>query len=291
MPHPAEKVDKNKRTFLALGRTLFVTGISGWVFFLYEKLGGLRSEAIEIEDLFPNWSDFQVVPGTHHPVYGYHPEIQTALESLAPLMRRLDPVVMAGADALPPADLARELMLIGGPVSNAISSRLHGYRYAGRKISVRPYKHTGLRWCFYYPYQRDDDPKSIRYIFGKLQPTMPKGIIDLNASRLLAPPRFSRFDEATGLIRSDYLLLTVVPNSLCRYSTGSTIIDVADLQGQGQQVFADILRFSDRRKELANALRGKRYFQALYEVPVSHDDQKRTTTPSEAKLIDVHVLT
>jgi len=291
---PEGSVDR--RAFLALGKVIGLAGINGWVFFMYKKLeklepssANLEQSEVEIEDLFPMWPDVQVVPGSHHPVDGYHPDIQIALERLTPLVPRIDPIVTAGADALPPADLSRDLVLIGGPVSNVISLSLHGYKYTGDKISVSPERNTGLRWCFHYPFPSDDDLPYSRYVDGKLRTTMPKALVDTHASGYLAKPQFCKTDPQ-GRIEFDYLLLTVVPNSIRSNFTGSTIIDVADLQGQGDKVFADVLRDSASISELAEAVNGKRYFQALYEVPVAHDDSQCATTPATPRLLDVHLL-
>ncbi len=285
---PKDKINRGRRNFLAIGTTFLITAFSGGAFFMLDFLDKLKSEAVEVEDLFPYWSEVQVVPGQQHPVFGFHPDTKNALESLAPLARRSEPLVTGGLDSSPRPDPSRELVLIGTPITNPISTRLHGYRFEGPKISVQPNRDTGLRWCFYYPIQRYNDPLSIRYVYGEPQPTMPKAIRDRKASKPLTQNLFSRHDDA-GFIRSDYLLLTVVPNSLLGQSTGSTIIDVSDLQGQGTKTFAKILRSSDKRKELAKAVKGKRYFQALYEVPVSHDFNEYTTTPGEPKLNDVHI--
>jgi len=287
---PKSKITR-RGVFTVLGKMLMA---GGWVFFLYDRLKDFmswRSSIVGIEDLFPMWPNVQVVPGSHHPVDGYHPDIQIALERLTPLVPRSDPIIIKGANELPLPDLSRDLVLIGGPVSNVISlMNVHGYSYSGNKISVRPVRRTGFRWCFHYPFPSDDDLPSFRYVAGKLRSTMPKALVDTRASGSLAEPRFCKLDQKTGRIQSDYLLLTVMPNRIRHDFTGSTIIDVADLQGQGDKVFADVLRDSASRSELAKAVRRKRYFQALYEVPVSHDDSQCTTTPGTPRLLDVHLL-
>jgi excisionase family DNA binding protein len=289
LTHPTPSSGLSRRAFLALGKAVAI-GSSGWIFVLYQKLEKIRSSPVEVSDLFPRWPDIQVVPGSHHPVDGFHPDIQIALERLAPLVPRVDPVVIAGADALPPADLARDLVLIGGPISNSISLDLHGYQYDRDKISVQPVRNTGLRWCFYYPNQCDDDPQFRRYVAGKLRATKPKALMDRCASGMLSQPRFSAVERGTDRIQSDYLLVTVVPNTLARSATGSSIIDVADLCGQGDKTFGDLLRDADSRRELALAVKGRPYFQALYEVSVTHDDAKAETTPGAPRLVDVQVL-
>jgi len=285
----------SRRQFMALGKTLRrgIASVAG-VFIiwdhLWEHLKNLKPYTVELDELFPMWPEIQVVPGTHHPVDGYHSDVRIALERLTPLVPRFDPIVVARADELPRADLARDLVLIGGPVTNAISLRLHGYEYSNEKISNRPTRKTTLRWCFHYPRKRRNDPSNSRYVAGKLRATMPKALVDRQATGDLALPRYCRVDPETGRIQSDYLLLTVMPNSVLGRSTGFTIIDVADLHGQGDKVFADVLGDDSSRKELAEAVSGKRYFQALYEVPVTHDDANRTTSPGTPTLLDYQVL-
>jgi len=287
---------------VAAGKAL-ISGIDGWVFVLWDKLRETSKDPVEtskiksiveISDLFPTWSEFQIVPGTHHPIEGYAPDVRTALERLEPLVPKSDPVVFVAAADLRLAITNRDMVLIGGPITNLLSRQVHGYRFHKRKnkIDVRPFKKTGLRWCFEYPYPSSHDQTIIRYAGGVLKvTTLPKGIVDLNVkTAALAEPRFSRVDPENGLLESDYLLLTVVPNTMGNQSTGCTIIDVADLHGQGDKIFADLLDNPEYRKELANAVEGSRFFQALYEVPVRHDTNRQETTPLNPKLLDVHRL-
>lgn len=283
-------MDRGRRkALMALGK-FFCLGMSGWIFVCYDKLQPYLSQRlVEIEDLFPWWPDVQVVPGSHHPVYGYHSDVRIALEQLTPLLRVTKPLLVRELNELPSSDLARDLLLIGGPVANAISLKVHGYQYSGKKISVDRVEDTGLRWSFHYPYKTDDDPSYSRYVDGRLEPKMPKALVDHHASAPLAQPRYCPIDSHTGRIRGDYLLVTVVPNKLTSYSTGSTIIDVADLQGQGDKVFP-ILLDDSHRGELAGAVKGKSYYQALYEVAVKHDDEFCVTFPGPPRLIDVHIL-
>jgi hypothetical protein len=261
------------------------------VFFLWDKLEA-RVADVDVADLFPEWRDAQVVPGRHHPVDGFHPDIVDALRELAPLIPRADLPIVLGSDAdLPSANPRGNLVLIGGPISNVLSSRLHGHHFDGRKISVNPVTSTSLRWHFHYPFPRDDDPPFSRYVGGSLrEKTMAKALVDSHSSGALGMPRFSKVDNDTGRIESDLLLITVLPNTLGSRATGATIIDVADLQGQGDKAFAVVLQDHLLRRELYNATKGKRYFQALYHVPVLHDDASRTTRPGMPQLADIHVL-
>jgi hypothetical protein len=283
------QVDRRK-ALMVLGRTALAVGSSGWVFFIWDKLAKLKENRVEIDALFPMWHDIQVIPGKHHPDYGYHPDTQAALERLTPLVPRSLPIHTAPADDLPTADLARDSVLIGGPVANPVSRHLYGYTFERGKLSIEPTVNTGLRWSFYYPYKGKDDPTFSRYVAGELHATMPKAVLDRRASRSSALPLFNKYDPETGLIDSDYLLLTVVPNTLLPYSTGSTVIDVASLQGQGEKVFADILRDNGRRKELSDAVHHRQYFQAFYELPVTHNSTKHETTPGVPRLRDVYIL-
>lgn len=274
----------------AVAGKFLLAGAGGWVFIAWDGLKARWAAEVEVNDLFPRWAEVQVVPGRHHPIDGYPPDVKIALDRLTPLIPRSHPVVTVGLDHLPSANLAGELVLIGGPVANMLSRQLHGYRFSNNKLSVRPMRKTGFRWCFSYPYRKAEDPHFSRYIGGELRETMPKAIIDLHGTGPMAVPRFSAVDPESGKIRSDFLLLTVTPNTLLRYSSGSSIVDVTDLQGQADKVFADLLLDDGRRVELAKAVRRKRHFQALYEVPVMHDDRKRETRPGVPTLIDVHVL-
>lgn len=278
-----------RRALLVLGKAAQV-GLSGAVFFVWNKLAEFRESPVAVEDVFPMWADIQVVPGEQNPNYGYHPDTQIALDRLTPLVPRSGRVVVATSDDLPNRDLARDLLLIGGPVSSADSRNLHGHTFENGKLSPLPTGETGFRWRFWYPYGSQGDPSFSRYVKGELRTTMPKALIDRRAMGLTAKPQFSKYDPETGLVLSDYLLVTVVPNTFLTSATGRTIIDIASLHGQGEKVFPDVLRDHDRRKELFQAVNHKQYFQALYELPISHDLWKKETTPGPPELKDVWVF-
>lgn len=268
-----------------------LSGASGWIFHLWDRYKHLKPAQVSVEDLFPAWNSVQIVPGTHHPVVGYPHDVQVALEKLIPLVPRAHRVVTAPLRDMLSADKAGNLVLIGGPIANDLSLHVHGYRFdKKKKISIDPVTETGLRWAFSYPFKQKDDPSFSRYDAGTLRSTMPKAIVDRRSSGIVGKPRFSGVDYNTGRITSDFLLITVVPNILLRRSTGSTIIDVADLHGQGDKVFAELLRDGHRRRELGKFVQRHRYFQALYEVPVTHDDDARETRPGVPNLLDVAIL-
>jgi hypothetical protein len=76
-----------------------------------------------------------------------------------------------------------------------------------------------------------------------------------------------------------------LPNADDRGSLGGTIIDIGDLHGQGDKLFAQILRDNATRRELKRRIGRGRYFQALYEVDVRHDDASMLTEPTGARLV------
>lgn len=261
-------------------------GISGWMFFVCDKLILGDASKSDVAELFPSWHESWLVPGSHHPKQGLHPDVEQAANNLLPLFPKLHDARRLALDELPNPNFSDDLLLIGGPVSSALSMHVHGHRFHGTKISERPVRNTQLRWQFHYPSAKAADPKFLRYMNETLRPTMVKGIVDTKASGELAMPFYSRIDHDQR-ITSDYLLITVVRNRFAKISSGSTIIDIADLHGQGDKAFASIMDSSSARRELASALKGKKYFQALYEVRVKHDDSTRRTFPGAARLLDV----
>jgi hypothetical protein len=271
----------------------FISGIvgSGTKFFLWDQLAGLESKPVpSIEELFPFWKDIQLVPGIVHPVDGFNPDVKDAQVKIAPLMYRSVPVECLSLEKLPEAALHRDLLLIGGPITNPISCKLHGYQFEGQKISVSPITDVGTRWSFHYPYRTTEDMAFRRYVGGTLRAAWPQAIIDHKARGKAAVPLYPKVNPETEQILSDYLLITVMPNDLRPDSTGATIIDVADLHGQGDKTFTDILGDSELCRELHDASKGKRYFQVLYEVPVTHDDEKKLSMPGRPHLMDIFAL-
>lgn len=283
-----------RRGFLAFGKTFLwaaaTAGMSGWGVAVCDKINEGELRPVDVADLLPSWADIQIVPGSHHPVLGYHPDIQIALDRLARIVPRTLPVVGRSVNELPLPDFGRDLILVGGPVSNVLSEQIHGYSFHGDKISPMPFRETGLRWCFHYPHKSDSDPLLRRYVAGEVRPSMPKGVVDLNAHSPLDCPMYPSYDPETERIQSDYLLVTVLPNQFGARSTGATLIDVADLQGQGDKAFACIMEKEELRRELGTRVGRNRYFQALYRVAVHHDDHLRETTPGAIELIDVEVF-
>jgi excisionase family DNA binding protein len=280
----------DRRQLLTVIGAVFASGVSGWMTFVWDRLARFGENRVDVEELLPCWRTVQVSVGMHHTVEGYHPDTQEALQTIAPHIVRSDRVIVDGSDSFPTVDPYRDLLLIGGPATNLLSRRLHGYSSVGKKLSERPTLSTGLRWCFFYPQPSEHDPDFSRYVRGELRRTMSKALLDCRAQGLLAEPRYCRFEKTHGRVLSDFLLLTVMPNKLENHASGFYVIDVADLHGQGNKVFARIVGDSQRRKELSEAVGRKRYFQALYEVPVMHSPIHCKTSPGTPKLLDVHVL-
>ena len=255
--------------------------------FAYDAL--VKKEVtVDLLDLFPSFDKTQLVPGSHHPAEGFHPDVLAALNGLAPILNGLQPTKYVEFRSLPAPDLSKDLLLLGGPISNELSLKLHGHTFSGKKISPLPNQRSGFRWHFFYPEPTFGEPAYSRYVSGQLLPKMRKAIVDTRA-----PSNANVFDSRCGddgLISTDYLLITVQPNPFAN-GNGSTVVEVADLQGQGDKAFSRLLANDAARRELQTELRSSRHFQALYEVPVVHNSSRAETMPGIPKLRGIAPLT
>lgn len=251
--------------------------------FAYEKLFK-REDPVEAFDLFPSLSQAQLIPGSHHPDEGFHPDIYDALSALTAKLVTSKPYTSLDFQSLPAPNKGGHLLLLGSPISNELTLQLHGHTFAGRKISVNPSNRSGFRWHFCYPESEARELSYSRYVFGRLEPKMRKIIIDERAP--ISANEYSSSCNDDGTISNDYLLITVQQNTFSKGS-GTSIIEVSDLQGQGAKAFPMILENEAARRELKSKLGASKYFQALYEVPVAHDSIKRTTSAGLPKLVDV----
>ncbi|WP_149303165.1 helix-turn-helix domain-containing protein [Pareuzebyella sediminis] len=255
----------------------------------YKGLDDKNLSKTEIRSVFNFWDKITLHPGQTHPKWGgLHPDVKHASREIVKLTELPEDALFVGYDGLPDTEKQGNLLLIGGPISNDLSCELHGYKFLNEnKISIKPSKNIGTRWSFYFPVPEKGDLLGFsRFVEGEEIKTWPKAIEDNQLKGAAKGPIFSPFDPHTGRIISDFLLITVVPNQLTKYSSGSTIVDVADLHGQGNKAFSQIISNKDRLKELMDAVDGKRYYQALYEVFVSHDDYQKTTNIKKIELVD-----
>lgn len=277
-------------------RLVVVAGLAKWLGaaatggvvgnFAYDALTK-REEKVELLHLFPSFDATQLVPGSHHPEEGFHPDVLAALNGLLPMLNALRRTTPVDFKMLPVPDRSKDLLLLGGPISNELSRELHGHAFTGSKISPLPTRRSGFRWHFFYPDLVAGEPPYSRYVSNTFRSTMRKALVDTKApsSARLVDSRTG----ADGFIANDYLLITVQPNSVVEGS-GTTIVEVADLQGQGDKAFATVLATEALRRELHSGIKAAKSFQALYEVPVQHNNLKRTTSPGVPKLVGLQLL-
>jgi hypothetical protein len=284
-----------KKTAKVIG-SIVTAGISGWGLFMWDRWASDRSHnaRIEIGQLFSEWNDINLVPGTAHPQFGFHPDIVEAQDKLIKLIHKdkMKTEFRSLVD-LPAVDRNRNLLLIGGPISNRTSREWQGFmrdQHSGTLTRSRRHPY-GLRWEFLYPSSKNYAMQVRRYVCGQLVSTSQKFIEDAQATHV-ARERCGSVDAETGKLTGDVLLISYLPNILSASSEGNAIVDVADLHGQGDKAFARILQEDSLRLELYEATRkrGFRFFQALYEVPVYHQDDIKHTDSGNPRLIDVFRL-
>lgn len=253
---------------------------------------GNNAVETDIRDLFSNWNELNLFPGIAHPKYikGFHPDVAEAQNSISKLMDASGKVEFRPLDQCLKMSLNENYLLIGGPISNELSRTLHGYKVVNQKISENPSQSNDFRWHFNYPESKQTDYKYSRFVNGEERSTMPKAIVDKLAKVGTRKYNLPQIYTENERISTDYLLLTVIENKLSGKSTGKQIIDIADLNGQGNKAFAIIMSDKNRRNQLRKAVNNKPYYQALYEVKVLHDDFNRITSLGEISLINVHLL-
>ena len=254
--------------------------------FTYDRLTRREADA-DLKDFLPSFARSQLVPGSHHPEERFHPDVYDALCSLSAVLVGSKTPECVDFERLPSPNTSGDLLLLGGPISNELSRQLHGHTMVGKKISPLPDARSGFRWHFYYPEAVPGEPAYSRYVAGRLEPKMRKAIVDSKA-----PASANTIDSRCnpdGSIANDFLLVTVQPNSL-GLGSGTTIIEIADLQGQGDRACAALLQNEAARRELLAKLGSAKYFQALFDVPVLHDSKTASSSPGVPKLVGVSPL-
>lgn len=282
-----------RRTFLA---TIGIASLSPFynkviVEWLADSYGSNTIDT-DIKDLFGFWNELNLFPGSAHPKFkkGFHPDVAEAQNSISSLMETSGKVEFRPLNECLKLPSNENYLLVGGPISNELSRKLHGYSLNGQKISNNPVHTNKFRWHFHYPNPSADDVRYSRFVNGAETSTQPKAIVDKLATRGNRKYILPQIYPGSERISTDYLLITVVENIINGYSTGKHLIDVADLNGQGNKAFAMIMADKERRKELKNSVNEKPYFQALYEVEVLHDDFNKITSLGKVSLRDIHLL-
>lgn len=251
-------------------------GISGWGTWAWEKWS---KRVIDVDplEIFPSFASTQLSKGEHHPERGFHSDVRVALDEMTSILIARRSATELPLEALPEVNRDGNIILLGGPISNELTRELHGHTISPeKKVSKLPNSRMGFRWHFGYPEQSTADPTFGRYVDGVFARTWPKFVIDTKANTDSTRYLESGYDPQTGLITSDYLLITVQPNTLGSHATGNTIVEISDLQGQGDKAFPRLLQNPNAMRDLADAVKGMRHFQALYSVPVKHITNKST---------------
>lgn len=285
----------------ALGSSLFYAGYSKWrgpfLVKQWQDESPAISPPVELERILPEWGHFNFVPGTAHPVEGYHPDIEEGCRSLAALIANSNAtfhnkeVRILLEHQLPKVDLKSNLCLIGGPIASTLSRQWRQFEIAADNIIRRPHGNPhNLRWDFYYERPSADAVLPTRYVRGKQVKSWPKYILDHHSAGP-AKMQSAMISPETGLLERDRLLVTYCPNLFAR-EYGTILLDIADLHGQGERSFHSILDNADLRAELEAEIRKEkaRFFQALYEVPVNHDHTDCLTLPQRPRLVGIHKL-
>ncbi|HRI04067.1 MAG TPA: hypothetical protein PLL77_10015 [Pyrinomonadaceae bacterium] len=257
-----------------------------WDYFQLDTIG---KSPKDIGRLFSGWRNMQIVPGEIHPNFGFHPDIVDAQMGLLPLLEPKQ-VMQLRLEELPKPNPNAHLLLIGGPVSNQLSRCWRGFELNNGVLRSDGKLRSALRWEFMYP-EVSKGQRFRRYVNGDVIESRQKYLADRDRPGKLGKESATK-DPETGFLTHDWLLITHIPNIIKDSAAGNAIIDVADLHGQGDKAFSTILQNDQLRNDLYTATikKGARYFQALYKVPVVHDNELKRTIAEIPELWDVFLI-
>lgn len=235
-----------------------------------------------VGSIFSPLSSYSLVPGNHNVDAFRHPDIFEPLENLVPFWSRSGhQVETIQAENLMLSPLDRNLLLIGGPVSNLASRHWRGMekeRGSGFIKRAQP-SAINARWEFVYDFGKGKSEGIWRYVDGRLHQSWPQAIIDVDTPHELKEAGYNQKRDGPKILQTDRLLITF---ALSPFSGQQKfLIDVADLHGKGNEAFARLLRNKDDLLELKKVLSDHHIysgdpFQVLYDVHVEHHDHKTT---------------
>lgn len=297
---PNEHIDRRsffKRWIgaISLAHLGALASISSFALTVYREIRNHTDPHIQtldvLEDLFVDWGRYTLLPGSANVDFRaeVHPDIIQACRAIEPLWRRPGrPVEYRSAEQLHPATKSDSLFLIGGPVSNAWAQEWQGYTRDSDGYLHRTHPPSlDLRWYFKYALAEPKWSGPLRYVDGILKPSWPQAIVDTSSGDLIRPSTMGpsrmlpNLPLPVKMLRTDWMVMSYLPNTLDT-SSNTDIIDISDFHGQGDKALG-LLHNPPRLNQLLREVRASgatRYFQALFEIPVKHDEDPRSPAPS-----------
>jgi hypothetical protein len=163
------------------------------------------------------------------------------------------------------------------------------YTRAGTRPNEPGLEHIGETVAL--PYRWHEDPRSVTTTCGRFVPGA--GLVErpnwplIHALDNGSQASFFPLVDRSGLLQSDWLVVTVVPNflSAAGLASGRTIISVAGVHGTGTRAIANVLRDKKLLVEIDDRLRARpRHFQLVFEITKLRHDARRGSRPTEVRL-------
>jgi hypothetical protein len=190
------------------------------------------------------------------------------------------------------ASLDDSLVLIGSPEAEAVTQLAFGYERKTDKSGV-----YALGNVIDLPYCWLEDPAKVeaqswKYVEGYHKPVArPNWPVVSNVGgkqRLLFPEL-----RNDGLIATDYLLITKVPNYLTRigYQSGHSVVSIAGTHGIGTRAVSVLLRDRNVLAAIGRTIPAEsRAFQVLLRASSVRHEQGKSSSASRIELIDVQIF-
>ena len=218
----------------------------------------------------PNQSKF--IPGTSHHLFPgeMHPDDQIAAATLANAMSLGIKELKIVDNFITLKNLEGMVVALGSPVSNYLSRIVMTYEYIDKDPSkglVRDKEKSFFDLPFEFVMDADMLSKSgataKRIIKGSVR-QVPNWSLYSNIKNKLMVPIVS--DD--GQLKSDYLLITVVPNFFSKmdYDSGKTLILFAGTHGVGTKAVELLFRDEKLLKKLLKQVEHVDYWQAVIKV-------------------------
>ena len=217
-----------------------------------------------------------------------HPDIKEGAELAGPLWSQLRSPVWAKHAEMPIRPKDYPLVTIGGPRSNLVSRRLHGFETElGGKVAALPGRSRGRYSFNYTDLSLENSPR--RFVARELvAATGRHALHDADRDQVLRA-----ITDSHGMLEADFLLVTSSQNPFARES--GRVVDIADLHGQGNKAAGQLLTDPVALEELAALVNDRKIdrihgFQALYLVPTTHEETRSFVRKGEFHLLDVSPL-
>lgn len=282
--------DVNRRRFGAMVRDVLVAVAllpiaSNEVVKIWDEIKGNDDPGNDLRELagsiFGPLYSYSLVPGKHNVDAFRHPDIFEPLENLGPFWSHSGhQVETMRAENLILSPLDRNVLLIGGPVSNLASRHWRGMAQERGLGFIRQTQTPAInaRWGFVYDFGKDKSEGIWRYVDGEPHQSWPQAIIDANNPGQLREAGYQKHD-GFKMLQTDRLLITFALSPFSNQQ--KSLVDVADLHGKGNEAFTMLLRNKDELLKLEKVLHDQRIysgrpFQVLYDVHVEHHDHKTT---------------